>query len=422
MSVRVGERERCRLCYTYLAGRERSCPHSSSSFQLFHPIQRRKFPQDRLHLTSTTTTTTTTTTTNRPVSLAHLIRRYLRADISSQGSPSNSICGQCSVTLLDIEQCAKYLRKSIGKLKVKLNKSNQLFTSSLAVKYQKKSVRRQVESDFDVDVDEEDEEEEEEEEEEFDDEEVWRSLTVSCGFVIQGQCSFRSPRTPMMNKDVSKHRNHLQIHRWTMSNRTVCRAMMMKMTRRTTTRKRRRKWTEREHRREIRRTIQRRNNSTKIIRPWCNCGSFRWWPISLPAARTIRSRTKRWWTPSLTCNEIWWRSSPIRWTPFNRVRRARAISLRSPRSSRKTNKAHAKENPRPKNASSPAFHPRTTTTAMWVSFVCEVDFLKLFFSLDFAGRRTRIDFVFGLSAGIDTESSSFVVNGRPKSQRKSSWH
>jgi len=162
MSVRLGERERCRLCYTYLSGRERSCPHSSSSYHLFHPIERRKFPQERLHFSSNAPTVTTT----RPVSLAQLIRRYLRTEISSQGSPSNSICGQCSITLLDIEQCAKYLRKNIGKLKIKLSKSNQLFTSSLAVKYQKKSLRRQVESDID-----EEDDDEEEEEEEFDDEE-----------------------------------------------------------------------------------------------------------------------------------------------------------------------------------------------------------------------------------------------------------
>jgi hypothetical protein len=40
--------------------------------------------------------------------------------------------------LLDVEQCAKYLRKTINHLKTKFNRSNRLFTSSLAVKYQKK--------------------------------------------------------------------------------------------------------------------------------------------------------------------------------------------------------------------------------------------------------------------------------------------
>lgn len=40
--------------------------------------------------------------------------------------------------LLDIEQCAKYLRKTINHLKTKFNRSNRLFTSSLAVKFQKK--------------------------------------------------------------------------------------------------------------------------------------------------------------------------------------------------------------------------------------------------------------------------------------------
>lgn len=42
------------------------------------------------------------------------------------------------MTLLDIEQCAKYLRKTINQLKVKFNKSNRLRTSSLSATFQKK--------------------------------------------------------------------------------------------------------------------------------------------------------------------------------------------------------------------------------------------------------------------------------------------
>jgi hypothetical protein len=40
--------------------------------------------------------------------------------------------------LLDIEQCAKYLRKTINQVKMKLNKSNRLRTSSLSATFQKK--------------------------------------------------------------------------------------------------------------------------------------------------------------------------------------------------------------------------------------------------------------------------------------------
>lgn len=175
MSLPYRERERCRLCYTYLALRERSSIFASStsassfcsksSFHLFQPIQRRKFPQDRLTFPSSPTAT------HRTVSLAHLIRRYLRTEIASDGLCSTSICAQCSVTLLDIEQCAKYLRKSIAKLKVKLNKSNQLFHSSLAAKYQKKSSiehrRNELEA---TDLNEEDQDQDQDDDD--DDEEV----------------------------------------------------------------------------------------------------------------------------------------------------------------------------------------------------------------------------------------------------------
>lgn len=41
--------------------------------------------------------------------------------------------------LLDVEQCAKYLRKTINQLKVKFNKSNRLRTSSLSATFQKKN-------------------------------------------------------------------------------------------------------------------------------------------------------------------------------------------------------------------------------------------------------------------------------------------
>jgi hypothetical protein len=65
--------------------------------------------------------------------------------------------------LLDIEQCAKYLRKTINQVKMKLNKSNRLRTSSLSATFQKKN-RMIKEEELPIDNS--------DFEEEFDDEEV----------------------------------------------------------------------------------------------------------------------------------------------------------------------------------------------------------------------------------------------------------
>jgi hypothetical protein len=46
--------------------------------------------------------------------------------------------------LLDIEQCAKYLTKTINQLKIKFNKSNRLVTSSLSATFQKKKQINQI--------------------------------------------------------------------------------------------------------------------------------------------------------------------------------------------------------------------------------------------------------------------------------------
>ena len=136
MNVCIRDRDRCRLCFT-LIQHERAVLSSSTCCQrssnIFQKLQRKSLPiknSSSPHIKSN----------RRNVSFYDLIRRYLRIDISSTNPhPSQWICSQCSVNLLNVEQCAKYLRKTIQQLKTKLNKSNQLFTSSLSVKFQKKS-------------------------------------------------------------------------------------------------------------------------------------------------------------------------------------------------------------------------------------------------------------------------------------------
>jgi hypothetical protein len=134
MTVCIRERDRCRICFTWIQ-RDRSIVLSSTccqkSYHLFQPIQRRKLPRNdsnRFRIQRT----------NRTVCFSDLIRRYLRINMNGARNQSNFICYECSLALLDVEQCAKYLRKTIRTLKLKLNKSNRLFTSSLAVKFQKK--------------------------------------------------------------------------------------------------------------------------------------------------------------------------------------------------------------------------------------------------------------------------------------------
>ncbi|CAF4335563.1 unnamed protein product, partial [Rotaria sordida] len=68
-----------------------------------------------------------------------LILRYLRTQIEPIKNFSNFICYDCSMILLDIEQCAKYLRRTINQLKIKFNKTNRLVTSSLSATFQKKN-------------------------------------------------------------------------------------------------------------------------------------------------------------------------------------------------------------------------------------------------------------------------------------------
>ena len=122
-------RDRCRLCFS-LFGRDRaSC--CQKSYHLFKNVERRKLPVTKRNSFAIPTR-------NRTVCFADLIRRYLQSSIHPLRNSSNLICADCSVILLDIEQCAKYLRKTINQLKVKLTKSDRLQTSSLSATFQRK--------------------------------------------------------------------------------------------------------------------------------------------------------------------------------------------------------------------------------------------------------------------------------------------
>ncbi|CAF0983312.1 unnamed protein product [Adineta ricciae] len=75
---------------------------------------------------------------NQTVCFRDLVLRYLHTQLHQTENLSNFVCYDCSLVLLDIEQCAKYLRKTINQLKVKFNKTNRLRTASLSATFQKK--------------------------------------------------------------------------------------------------------------------------------------------------------------------------------------------------------------------------------------------------------------------------------------------
>lgn len=129
MTVVLQTRDRCRICFSLLARDRSLC--CQKSFHLFQHIQRRKLPWKKF-------STYQTKIRNSTVCFRDLILRYLHTTIDQTRTDSNLICSDCSMTLLDIEQCAKYLRKTINQLKVKFNKSNRLRTSSLSATFQKK--------------------------------------------------------------------------------------------------------------------------------------------------------------------------------------------------------------------------------------------------------------------------------------------
>ncbi|CAF1082602.1 unnamed protein product [Adineta steineri] len=134
MTVCIPKRDRCRLCFSLIL-RDRSTLFSSiccqKYYHLFKHIQRTKIPFKKYNPYKIKIS-------NRTVCFQELILRYLNAQIDPIKNFSNFICYDCSRVLLDIEQCAKYLRKTIKQLKVKFNKSNRLVTSSLSATIQRK--------------------------------------------------------------------------------------------------------------------------------------------------------------------------------------------------------------------------------------------------------------------------------------------
>jgi len=134
MTVCIQKRDRCRICFSLIL-RDRSTLFSSiccqKYYHLFKHIQRTKIPIKKYNPYKIKIS-------NRTVCFQDLILRYLHTKIESGKNFSNFICYDCSRILLDIEQCAKYLTKTINQLKIKFNKSNRLVTSSLSATFQKK--------------------------------------------------------------------------------------------------------------------------------------------------------------------------------------------------------------------------------------------------------------------------------------------
>ncbi len=134
MTVVVQARDRCRICFSLLLRDRSIC--CQKSYHLFKHIERRKIPLNKLNPYQIKIR-------NQTVCFRDLILRYLHTQIHPTRNFSNLICYDCSMILLDIEQCAKYLRKTINQLKIKLNKSNRLRTSSLSATFQKKRQQQQ---------------------------------------------------------------------------------------------------------------------------------------------------------------------------------------------------------------------------------------------------------------------------------------
>lgn len=137
MTIGIQTQHRCRTCFS-LIQRDRSSAYQKS-YHLFKHFERRKF-----QLKTRCCHSYPRTRRNSTVCFSDLIDRYLHVQISPRTDSSNFICSDCSMSLLDIEQCAKYVRKTIQQLKIKLNKSNQLRTSSLSVRLQNKKQGKQI--------------------------------------------------------------------------------------------------------------------------------------------------------------------------------------------------------------------------------------------------------------------------------------
>jgi hypothetical protein len=128
MTVYIQKRDRCRICYSLIIRDRSTC--CQKYYHLFKHIQREKISMKKPNLFKTKIQ-------NRTVCFRDLILRYLHTQINPIKNYSNFICYDCSMILLDIEQCAKYLKKTINQLKIKFNKSNRLINSSLSALFQK---------------------------------------------------------------------------------------------------------------------------------------------------------------------------------------------------------------------------------------------------------------------------------------------
>ena len=130
MTIVIQTHDRCRICFSLLQRDRSLC--CQKSYHLFKQIERKK-------IISIKKSHSYQIKIRHPtVCFRDLILRYLHTQIEQKRNYSNLICSDCSMILLDIEQCAKYLRKTINQLKIKYNKSNQLRTSSLSATFQKK--------------------------------------------------------------------------------------------------------------------------------------------------------------------------------------------------------------------------------------------------------------------------------------------
>ncbi|UJR15271.1 hypothetical protein I4U23_002225 [Adineta vaga] len=134
MTVVVQTRDRCRLCFSLLLRDRSIC--CQKSFHLFKQIERRRIPLKKLNSYQIKLR-------NQTVCFRDLILRYLHTQLHQTENLSNFICYDCSLVLLDIEQCAKYLRKTINQLKIKFNKTSRLRTASLSATFQKKRQQQQ---------------------------------------------------------------------------------------------------------------------------------------------------------------------------------------------------------------------------------------------------------------------------------------
>lgn len=199
MTIGIQSQHRCRICFS-LIQRDRSLAYQKS-FHLFKHFERRKFQlKTRFH-------SCMKFRRNATVCFGDLIDRYLHVQITPQTDSSNIICSDCSMILLDIEQCAKYLRKTIQQLKIKLNKSNQLRTSSLSVRLQRKKQGKEILKEEYIPIESLESDNEFEDDEEIDEEQDEIKPSVSSNFIPSSSDgeSFSNIQTPIKTSSTKIH-------------------------------------------------------------------------------------------------------------------------------------------------------------------------------------------------------------------------